>query len=184
MVAYCINLINGSFYLSDAFLGYIQSLKMVIEAYRVNPRPFRTELDHSEDSAPILGWQYRDLFTKFACKGDIQLIQTESLIRPELTRLYFSDPELRPSTKMPPNIVHLCLMNITTWFKGCFATWTPCLSGRQKVLGARLSLGISSSVFLCHHLIKTCKITASPWTSWPVTTLLTPLSTCISQTSE
>ena len=26
--------------------------------------------------------------------------------------------------------------------------------------------------------LKTCKTTASPWTSWPVTTLLTPLSTC------
>ena len=113
MVAYCINFINGSFYLSDAFLGYIQSLKMVIEAYRVNPRPFWTELDHSEDSAPILGWQYRDLFTKFACKGDIQLFQTESLIRPELTRLYFSNPKLWPCTKMSPNIVHLRFMNIT-----------------------------------------------------------------------
>ena len=48
---------------------------LVIGAYRVNPRPFRTELNHSKDSAPILGWQNRDLFTKFACKQDIQSLQ-------------------------------------------------------------------------------------------------------------
>ena len=57
------------------------------------------------------------------------------------------------------NIVHLCFQWIEWLYHLIWsrvATWTPCLSGGQKVLGARLSLGmspcISFATFNHHHL--------------------------------
>ena len=60
-----------------------QKAEMKLIAHRINPRSFRTELNQPEDSAPILGRQYWDLFAKFTCKGDVSIFfRTQLLQKP------------------------------------------------------------------------------------------------------